>query len=98
VYLYFSSTNTTAAQHIIALSLAHQILSPYTAFVGVETRRSGKSITSQGSYVPTLISKEYQQPTLSPNIKGKNETVQTLFKPYLLRYGVVLVAFIDVYA
>jgi hypothetical protein len=96
VYLYFSSTNTTVEQHIIALSLAHKILSPYTAFFGVEATRSGKSLTSQDRSVPILISKVHQQPTSLPNIKGKNERVQTLFKPYLLHYGVVIAAFIDV--
>ncbi len=98
MYLYFSSTNTTAEQHIIAISLAHKILSPYTAFVGVEATRSGKSLTSQDRYVPILISKVYQQPPPLPNSKGKNEIVQTLFKSYLLHYGVALVAFVDVNA
>ncbi|CAF4892491.1 unnamed protein product [Rotaria sp. Silwood1] len=43
-------------QRIIDLSLTHQILSPYTAFVGVETTRSNTSTPAPVRYVPIQIS------------------------------------------
>ncbi|CAF4733519.1 unnamed protein product [Rotaria sp. Silwood1] len=43
-------------QRIIDLSLTHQILSPYTAFVGVETTRSKTSTPAPVRYVPIQIS------------------------------------------
>ena len=54
----FNRTNSTLEQRIIALSLKHQILSPYTAFVGVETINSKNNYTdSKVRYIPIQISK-----------------------------------------
>jgi hypothetical protein len=45
-------------QRITTLSLTHQILSPYTAFVGVETTSSKKNNTQMKvRHVPIQISK-----------------------------------------
>ena len=47
-------------QQIIALSLAHQILSPYTAFVGVETMINRSDVTGPPivRHIPIQISKD----------------------------------------
>ena len=75
----FASTNMTVKQRIIALSLTHQILSPYTAFVGIEAKREGKQVLSQSlqrpieisiddQHIPPQSSSIYQfQPTTIPN-------------------------------
>lgn len=59
IYFDFNHRNdSTLEQRITALSLNHQILSPYTAFVGVETNSQKHNNTlSQVRYVPIQISR-----------------------------------------
>ncbi|CAF1094814.1 unnamed protein product [Adineta steineri] len=54
----YINSNITVKQRIIGLSLAHQILSPYTAFVGIETSRSGQSNALQSRHVPIQVSRD----------------------------------------
>lgn len=55
---FYDRNNSTLEQRIITLSLNHQILSPYTAFVGVET--TGPKVNNTNSkvrHIPIQISK-----------------------------------------
>ena len=55
---FYYRNNTTLEQRITTLSVNHQILSPYTAFVGVETTASKTNNTpSKVRHVPIQISK-----------------------------------------
>ncbi|CAF1043172.1 unnamed protein product [Adineta ricciae] len=54
----YINSNMTVKQRIIELSLAHQILSPYTAFVGIETSRSGQSNALQSQHLPIQVSRD----------------------------------------
>ncbi|CAF3071487.1 unnamed protein product [Rotaria sp. Silwood2] len=68
----------TVKQRIIALSLTHQILSPYTAFVGVETTRSKTSSTVQVRPVPIQTSKDDEH---LPSQNGFSSTQSPQFIP-----------------
>ena len=53
----FSSLTATREQSITQLSLAHQILSPFTAFIGVETIKSQTgNAQTEVRHVPIQIS------------------------------------------
>jgi hypothetical protein len=54
---FYYRNNSTLEQRITTLSLNHQILSPYTAFVGVETTAPKTNISSKVRHVPIQISK-----------------------------------------
>lgn len=71
--VFFNNRDETAReQRITALSLNHQILSPYTAFVGVETTGPRINVNqSQVRHIPVQISKGDEH----------------LFRPQFAHYG-----------
>ncbi|CAF0916031.1 unnamed protein product [Adineta steineri] len=84
----YINSNMTVKQRIIGLSLAHQILSPYTAFVGIETSRSGQSNALQSRHVPVQVSRDgenlphqhssflgSQQSTTLPSVHTHSSTI-----------------------
>ncbi|CAF3685831.1 unnamed protein product [Adineta steineri] len=84
----YINSNMTVKQRIIGLSLAHQILSPYTAFVGIETSRSGQSNALQSRHVPIQVSRDgehlshqhssfpgSQQSTTLPSVHTHSSTI-----------------------
>ncbi|CAF3863968.1 unnamed protein product, partial [Rotaria magnacalcarata] len=73
----------TVQQHIISLSLSHQILSPYTAFIGVENRSWRNGTISQVRQVPVNIS-QGDGYSLYPQSQYQGYSVSTTSPQFLL--------------